>query len=169
MTLRDVFNLVTREQLNTWLYLPGESVQWTLETEAFLLDPEFDDETDESVLPDGYADKGLRETLDTPTIADCVKWADRLVGRADDAVRLESFLYYNRFDAFLPKIGAPVPPSPEEIRRRTDLEFYDKLGPEDSKSRCKHEDCSRGVVRFSVFCKRHHFEMIQHRECPFEH
>jgi hypothetical protein len=140
-----------------------------LETEAFLLSPEFDDKTDEPILPNGYGDKGLRETLDAQTVADCVEWADRLAGHADDAVRLESFLYYNKFDAFLPKIGAPPPPPPDEIQRRTDLEFYDKLGPEDFQRSCKHEGCGRGVVRFSVFCRRHHFEMIQHRECPFEH
>jgi len=37
--------------------------------------------------------KGLREALDTSTITDCVQWADRLAGRPDDAVRLESFIY----------------------------------------------------------------------------
>lgn len=169
MTLRDVFNQVSRDQPDSWLYLPGEISRWTLDTDAFLLSPEFDEETGEPVLPAGYAGKGLRETLDAPTIVDCVEWADRLAGHADDTVRLESFVYYNRFDAFLPKIGAPAPPSPEEIQRRADLEFYDKLGPEDLQRRCKHEGCGRGVVRFSVFCKRHHFEMIRHRECPFEH
>jgi hypothetical protein len=168
MTLRDVLQQATREQPDAWLYLPGEREQWTLDTEAFLINPEFD-QTDEPVLPDGLAQRGLREALDTQTITDCVQWADRLAGRADDAVRLESFLYYYRFDAFLPKIGAPDPPPFEETRRRLDLEFYDRLGAEDASRPCKRDGCSRGSVQHSVLCRRHHFEMIQHRDCPFDH
>jgi hypothetical protein len=48
-----------------------------------------------------------------------------------------------------------------------DSDFYEKLGPEDISQKCKRNDCDRGVVRFSVLCKRHHFEMIQRRPCPF--
>lgn len=169
MTLRDVLQQATREQPDAWLYLPGEREQWTLDTEAFLINPEFDEETDEPVLPDGLAQRGLREALDTQTITDCVQWADRLAGRPDDAVRLESFLYYYRFDAFLPKIGAPDPPPFEETRRRLDLEFYDRLGAEDASRPCKRDGCGRGSVQHSVLCRRHHFEMIQHRDCPFDH
>lgn len=169
MTLREVLQQATREQPDVWLYLPGEREQWTLDTEAFLINPEFDEQTDEPVLPDGLAQRGLREALDTQTISDCVQWADGLAGRPDDAVRLESFLYYYRFDAFLPKIGAPDPPPFEETRRRLDLEFYDRLGPEEASRPCKRDGCGRGSVQHSVLCRRHHFEMIQHRDCPFDH
>ena len=172
MTLRDVLQQATRELPDTWLYLPGERTQWTLDTEAFLLDldaMDSDPQTHEPILPPELASKGLREALDTQTITGCVQWADRLAGRADDTVRLESFLYYFRFDAFLPKIGAPDPPPFEETRRQLDLEFYDRLGPEDISSPCKRDGCSRGAIRNSALCKQHHFEMIQHRECPFAH
>ena len=27
----------------------------------------------------------------------------------------------------------------------------------------------RGTVRFSIFCRRHHFEQLLHCECSFEH
>jgi hypothetical protein len=88
MTLRDVLQQAAREQPDAWLYLPGECSQWTLDTEAFLLSPEFDPQTDEPMLPDEIVQRGLRETLDTRTITDCVQWADRLTGRPDDAVRM---------------------------------------------------------------------------------
>jgi hypothetical protein len=169
MTLRDILRQATAKQPDAWLYLPGDVKQWTLDTEAFLLNPEFEDGQDDPILPDSLAHKGLREALDTPTITDCVQWADRLAGRPDDDIRFESFIYYVRFDAFLPKIGAPDPPPPDEIMRRLDAEFYDKLGAEDLTRPCKHDGCSRGAVRFSVLCRRHHFEMIKHRECPFDH
>ena len=172
MTLRDILRQATEELPDGWLYLPGDHKQWTLDTEAFLLDLDAFDkspQTHEPILPPELASKGLREALDTRTITDCVQWADRLAGRPDDAVRFESFIYYVRFDAFLPKIGAPDPPPWEETRRRLDLEFYDKLGPEDLSRPCKHGGCNRGAVRFSVLCKRHHFEMIRHCECPFDH
>ena len=169
MTLRDILSQATAKQPNAWLYLPGDVKQWTLDTEAFLLNPEFEPGQDDPILPDDLAHKGLREALDTSTITDCVQWADRLVGHPDDDVRFESFIYYVRFDAFLPKIGAPDPPPPDEIMRRLDAEFYDKLGGEDLARPCKHACCSRGAIQFSVLCRRHHFEMIRHRECPFDH
>ena len=172
MTLRDILRQAAEEQPDEWLFLPADPKQWTPESEAFLLDLDTfdtDPETYEPILPSFVASKGLREALDTRTITDCVQWADKLAGRPDDAVRFESFIYYVRFDAFLPKIGAPDPPPREETQRRLDLEFYEKLGPEDLDRPCKRDGCSRGVVRFSVLCKRHHFEMIKHRECPFDH
>ena len=168
MTLRHIFHQATQEQPDAWLYLPGDVKQWTLDTEAFLLNPEFEPGNDDPILPDDLAHKGLHEALDTRTITDCVQWADRLAGRPDDNVRLQSFIYYLRFDAFLPKIGAPDPPPWEETQRRLDSEFYDRLGMEDMTRPCKRDGCSRGAIPNSVLCKRHHFEMIKHRECPFD-
>ena len=59
------------------------------------------------------------------------------------------------------------PSEKEDRRQRLDQEFYNKLGPEDPSRRCKHAGCNRGAVRFSVLCKRHHFEMIEYRDCPY--
>jgi len=169
MTLREIFQQTQKEEPELWLYLSGDDSQWTLDTEAVLFDPsEFDRHMDESVLPESFIQRGLRETLDALTVKACVEWADQLVGCPDDTVRLESFLYYYRFDAFLPKVGAPNPPPWEETRRKLDLEFYDKL-MEDQQRLCKHEGCGRRAVQFGIFCKRHHFEMIKSRACPFEH
>ena len=170
MKLRDILNHAAQEQPDAWLFLPGDHRQWTLDTEAFLLVLDVLDtvpETGEPILPPEFVAKGLRETLDAPTIVDCVQWADGLSGRPDDAIRFESFLYYVRFDAFLPQIGAPEPPPWDETRQLLDLEFYDGLGSEDSSHPCRRDGCSRGAVQHSVLCKRHHFEMVKHRECPF--
>lgn len=171
MILRDVFYQPLENLHDKWLYLPGKRDEWTLETEAFLLDPdalERDPETGEPVFPAELAVKQLHETLDGGSVADCVQWADGLTCGPDDTVRLESFLYYYRFDAFLPQIGAPEPPPWEETQRKMDREFYDSLGPEDPSRSCKREGCGKGSVQHSVLCRLHHFEMIQRRACPFE-
>jgi hypothetical protein len=63
----------------------------------------------------------------------------------------------------------PADPPPVENRQlKEDREYYEQLGSEDLARPCKHEGCCRGAVRFSALCKRHHFEMITHRECPFD-
>lgn len=60
------------------------------------------------------------------------------------------------------------PPPVETAQQRMDREFYCKLGPEDPARPCKHGNCSRGAIPNSLMCKRHHFEMVQRRDCPFE-
>jgi hypothetical protein len=64
-------------------------------------------------------------------------------------------------------VRAVDPPPVETPQQRWDREFYGKLGSEDSTRPCKHEKCTRGAIPNSVMCKRHHFEMIQRRDCPF--
>jgi len=76
-------------------------------------------------------------------------------------------IHYQRFDAFLPHIGAPDPPSWEETQLRMDREFYDRLGSERPDVPCREAGCARGAVRLSVFCKVHHFQQVQRRPCPF--
>jgi hypothetical protein len=66
-------------------------------------------------------------------------------------------------------LRAADPPPVEDRQRRLDRMFYDRLGPEDPSQPCKRAGCGRGVVPNSVLCKRHHFEMIQQRDCPFDH
>ena len=50
---------------------------------------------------------------------------------------------------------------------KLDREFYDQLVEDPSSKQCKKQDCERIIVRFSVFCKVHHFEMIKGKTCPF--
>jgi hypothetical protein len=42
-----------------------------------------------------------------------------------------------------------------------DREFYDGLGEERVDVPCRAEACTRGAVRFSVFCRAHHFESVK--------
>ncbi len=49
-----------------------------------------------------------------------------------------------------------------------DRSFYDSLVQENPSTACRSPDCNRGTVRFSIFCRRHHFESVQKRPCPFE-
>jgi hypothetical protein len=64
---------------------------------------------------------------------------------------------------------ADAPPPLEDRQRRLDREFYNRLGPEDVSHPCRRDGSSRGAIPNSVLCKRHHFEMIKHRDCPFGH
>jgi Pentapeptide repeats (9 copies)/Pentapeptide repeats (8 copies) len=45
--------------------------------------------------------------------------------------------------------------------------FYDSLFENSNNQHCEHEGCSRNRVQNSVLCKKHYFEMIQRKECPF--
>jgi hypothetical protein len=168
MTLREVFQHARSRTLpKKWLYLPADN-NWTLNTDGTFLDWE-NEEKDVDEIPFAAKQKNLRETLDDGTIEQVVDWADRLAGREDDAARLDVFRYYFRFDAFPNKLGAPNPPPADEIKRRLDREFYDSLGVENTDNKCRHDGCSRGMVKFSVFCRIHHFEQIKKRPCPFQH
>jgi hypothetical protein len=151
-----------------WLYIAGEPAGLTLDTEADLGVSEFNEETDEEIEPPGFADRGLRSTIDKGTVDACIDWADRLAGRPDDAAAADIIRYYIRFDAWPETLNAPDPLPEEELRPRLDREFCDKLGPEDSTRKCRREGCSRGRLKLSVLCRRHHFESILGRPYPFD-
>lgn len=168
MTLREVFRHAKKRTLPpAWLYLPSEG-QWTLDTEGMFLDLDIEEKNEEEV-PLVALRKNLREALDDATIQQVVDWADELAGREDDAARLDVFRYYFRFDAFPDKLGAPDPPPWEETALRLDREFYDSLGDERLGTKCLKQDCSRGTVRFSTFCRVHQFEQVRKAPCPFHH
>lgn len=70
------------------------------------------------------------------------------------------------------------PPTPvEEVARRVserakqrlaeDREFIESLGAERLDVRCRRQDCNRGAVAQSIFCRIHHFEHIRRRTYPF--
>jgi hypothetical protein len=67
----------------------------------------------------------------------------------------------------LPERGF-VPPSNAEIALAIDRAFYDELGPESRDEKCRETGCKRGRVAFGVLCRRHHFEMVKRRPCPFD-
>jgi hypothetical protein len=161
MTLREVFERAKRRDLpGVWLCLP--SSPWTLETDGVFVDCE-------GPLPRSSNGEELEETLDDKTIEEVVDWADRLADNENDSARLEVFHYYHRFDAFPKKLGDPEPPPADQILHQIDLQFYDSLGPEAPQTKCRKDGCSRGTVKFSVFCRSHHFESVKRKPCPFQH
>lgn len=150
-----------------WLYLPKE-VALTPETECVLVDDP-DAELDERCRPVEAVRAGFpREGLDTEGLADTADCAKLFQDPPSDALLVESFAYYLRFDAFLPRPGAGEPPPWEETQMKLDREFYDLLGPERPDQLCRRENCKRGAISHSVLCRIHHFEDIRGRPCPFE-
>jgi len=168
MKLREVFQEAKRRSLpKEWLYLAADAY-WTLDTDGVFLDWERE-EKDKDDIPLSAKRNGLGETLDDGTIEQVVDWADRLAGREDDLARLYVFRYYFRFDAFPDRLGVPDPLPADEIMLRLDRQFYDSLGAERTDTKCRHEGCRRGMVKFSVFCRVHQFEQAKKKPCPFQH
>ena len=152
-----------------WLYLP-QGAPWTTKTVGFIVDLDSLDEseiTDEK-LPVLAKRQGLVETVDTGTLVEIYLSATRLENPPSDKTLLEAFVYYYRFDAFLPSIDAPDPPPADVVIRNLDRKFYDSLVEDTSGKHCKREGCQRRKVKLSVFCKRHHFENVQRKPCPFD-
>jgi hypothetical protein len=161
LSLREALHLATEKSLELgWLYLPSSDPP-TLDTQCLLVS---DAEESEAVAKEmGFPHEGL----DTSTIEDTTLRASQLKQNPSDELLLESFIYYWRFDAWLPEIGAPEPPPWEETKKKLDREFYELLGAERQNVPCKKEGCSRGAITSSVFCRVHHFEMIKKEGCPF--
>lgn len=142
-----------------WLYLPSDWRLWAADTSAdMVVDNDDIDEREGQFAATGYW-----STIDADMIESLgLKYFDSFAGR------LEALTYYVRFDAFLPYPGAPDPPSAEELRTMADRRFYDGLGEERVTEPCRR-GCGRGAVRFSVFCRPHHFEDVTKRASPFSH
>jgi len=150
-----------------WLYLP-ENEDWNFNTLGQIInvdDLEYDkvDEDDEPLIAQ---EKKLIPTLDSDTIESIASFAKGLGYEFTEELLFESFIYYYNYDAFLPHQGFKPLPS-EEYQRKIDQGFYDSLGLERKDIQCKSEVCQRGAIKGSVFCKVHHFEMIQKKPCPF--
>jgi hypothetical protein len=56
----------------------------------------------------------------------------------------------------------------EEATLAQSRRFYDQLGPENAAVPCRRTGCNRGSVRFSLFCRVHHYESLYHCPCPFD-
>lgn len=168
MKLCEVFEIARGPTLpDDWVYLPKDE-EWTLDTEATLVDMENED-PDDCHVPLIAIRKNLIETLNFDLIQDVVRWADHLASSKNPAACLDVFQYYCRFDAFPEKLGASNPPSAEAIAERLDREFYDGLGSVNEERKCRKEACSRGIVKFSAFCRVHHFESVKKKSSPFAH
>ena len=170
--MADLLSVIERVRVNQidgsdWLYISGPAEDLTLQTEADLGRPDFDDDSGEEIAPVGFTELELWSTIDVQTLAACIEWGDALSGSRDNGAALDVIRYYIRFDGFPETLNPPDPPPAHEILRRCDRDFVDKLGTEDSLRQCRQAECIRGAVKFSVFCRRHHFENVTKRPYPF--
>ncbi len=153
-----------------WLFLPTED-RVDLDTlGAIIDDPQGDDHDDDEEDVDTVVISGVEfgSTVDGVTLHDICVGAAQLQPQPTDKTLLDAFVYYDRFDAFLPALGAPDPPPWEEINAQLHREFWDRLGDEDPDRPCRHEGCGRGSVAYSVLCRVHHFESVKNVPCPFD-
>lgn len=150
-----------------WLYVSGDFENLSLQSEADIGVPQYEDETDVENDPVGFAERGLGITIDCETVDACIKWADQLSGTRDNEAAADIIRYYVRFDAWPQTLGSPDPPSGEEARRLFAKNFCDALGDERVNVACKQSGCFRGAVRMSVYCRRHHFESVNNQAYPF--
>jgi hypothetical protein len=107
------------------------------------------------------------EGLDTQLLEDTAACAGQFEVNPRDELLLESFVYYWRFDGWLPYPGAPEPPPPAEAKLESDRKFFELLVPRRDFLACRKPGCTRGAVEHSVLCNVHHFEMIWNEPCPF--
>jgi hypothetical protein len=166
LTLREVLRrALTGDLPEGWVYLSSDVPD--LYTECLLLE-DAEGECGEDGMPLAAAEQGFPyEGLDGGTIMDTAKCAKQFADTPTDELLLESFLYYRRFDSWLPEPGAPEPQPWEETKRKLDREFYLSLGDERGDVACREPGCDRGAIHLSVFCRSHHFESVKREPCPF--
>lgn len=161
--LADLLEQVARgESSSGWLFLPANWRKWDANTLAYIVDDEHMSQTEDEPTLRGY--EGVAEPA---ALEDILRGASRLLNVRSFAGWLEALVYYYRFDGFLPRIGAPDPPTGPAALLAVDRDFYDSLGDERSDVPCRTVGCSRGAVQLSVLCKVHHFEQVRRRPCPF--
>lgn len=150
-----------------WLFLP-ESRAWSLDTQAQIIDIDElpPSEVDKDGMPVFASKNSLSITLESAAIEDIAAYAENLENPPSDELLLESFIYYFEHDAFLPEPGYQ-PPSTEDSMTSLDRKFYEVLGAERENVPCNNKSCTRGAIANSVYCRVHHFEMIQKKPCPF--
>jgi hypothetical protein len=164
MTMRSALRAAAAGKLEQgcWLFFAGSELP-TLDTPCLLLDADTDEDPGAIAAESGFPQEGL----DTATIEGTAEGARQIEDPPTDELLLESFVYYWRFDAWLPHPGAPDPPPWEETKMRLDREFFEELGEERPGVPCKSAGCPRGAIALSVFCRVHHYEMIKKEPCPF--
>ena len=151
-----------RQLEDGWLYLPDVETP-TADTECLLV-------VNTDVVTEGFSAPDFPvEGLDTSLLEDVSSCAASFENPPSQSLLVESFIYYWRYDAWLPFPGAPEPKLSNGDDLTVDKIFYDFLGEEDLTAKCKSENCPRGRVSCSIFCRVHHFEMIKKKPCVFSH
>jgi hypothetical protein len=58
--------------------------------------------------------------------------------------------------------------NPPGYYRRVDARWWSSLGPEQGPEKCDTPACGMLRIEHSTKCRRHHYEMVQGRQCPFD-
>lgn len=158
--------------VNGWLYLPKNPKSWNLETHGIVLDADQLDDWEEGAdKPRIAIELDLIEGLDSATIDEIARGSFRFGVEVTDELLFEGFMYYYRHDAWLPEPGAYDPNKKvlpyEERLLEMERRIYDEYGEERQDQKCKNQLCSRGALPLRIFCRIHHYEMMQKKPCPF--
>ena len=163
--LIDILRTAARAEgihVDDWIYLQIDELR--PDSRAILLAPEFDTVEDQEAAA---AAVGFpREGLQASDVKNIFEGVARLSATPTDEQIIRAFDYYLRFDAYLPSLDAPDPPSNDKIMLMMDRQFYESLGSEQPDTRCKREGCEKGTVYLSLFCAQHHFENVRGRPYP---
>lgn len=159
---------LTNDLAPGWLYL-AEFPPASLDEICLLYADDLDEEEDDSDIPAVAISAGFpQEGLSQQDLASVTKWVRQFEDPPSDDLLFESYVYYLRFDAFLPEPGAKDPLPEAEARVLREREFYDALGAETSEEKSREPGCVSRALRFGVLCRAHHFENVTKRPCPFE-
>lgn len=166
--LREVFQAALRgEMVAGWIFLPNTS-NITLDVLCMVVPDDDDAEVDERGIPLEASRRGfVKEGLNRDMIEDVIAWARRFKNPPTVDVIFEGYQYYLAHDALPAHPGAEKPALPSDILLTQDRRFYDSLGgPSDIE--CEASGCQRMAITMSTRCRRHHFEMVTGRSCPFD-
>jgi len=130
MSLHDVIMQIRsgagNRELRLLIHGPADDLRFSTDCVLSPVDVDEDSEGLEEIIPQEFADRGLRSTIEYEAVKGCIEYGDRLAGRPDDEAAAEIIRYYLRFDSVPEKLGASDPPGPETIQARVDREFLNR-------------------------------------------
>ena len=111
-----------------------------------------------------FASIGVHET--EQSWISCEVEGTTFVGRGDTS-RLEEILsaFLNWAKSEPDWLAVPVE-SEDQIEAREERAFWLALQEEAGTEKCRKSDCERPKIRFSIFCRKHHFEMVKGKPAP---
>ena len=102
------------------------------------------------------------------SVARCLKcrtvWAEEVVFDEGDDMRC---LYTVKTEEPPTWLQGAAPMAQVVVREDEDRRFFDALGVEEGPRPCLYDGCPSLPITGSDFCRRHHFEVVQGRPCPW--
>lgn len=103
---------------------------------------------------------------DHEQLGECTIIAQSFAEFVDRALHSKGNPYWlsNDFSSYGVVTWEPV----AEFYRRLDADWWSSLGSEIGPELCKADGCPQKRIELSVMCRRHHYEMVMRRLCPFD-